>query len=131
MKASSIYRSNFHTAADLDGNEVEATVDKVVMEEFTNDGEKVRKPVIHWRDSELRPWVVNKSNWKLLATALGNETDDWAGATVLLEPTLVQFKGKVTESTGVKRATPAPKAATKAKRKAKPLSDEMGDEVGF
>ena len=72
---SELYPSKYLTASDLKGKRVVATVAKVTIEEFTNDGEKQNKPVVHFKEA-LKPFVANKTNVNILAKLCGDDTDD-------------------------------------------------------
>jgi hypothetical protein len=102
------YPSKFLRASDLKGKEVTVTIDRVEPEEFEQDGVKRPKPVVHFRNSGIKPLVCNKTNSSRLATALGDkDTDAWAGKQVRLYPDMEDFRGKVHEVVRVRQA-PAP-----------------------
>jgi hypothetical protein len=102
------YPSKFLRASDLEGKEVDATIDRVEAEQFEQDGVKRAKPVVHFRNKGLKPLVLNKTNSTRIATALGNkDTDAWVGKPVRLYPDMEEFKGQVHEVVRVRRA-PAP-----------------------
>jgi hypothetical protein len=82
---------------------VTATVDRVTVEEFENDGRKQAKPVVHFKDSGLKPAVFNRTNFALAAKLCGDDTDTWSGKKIGLRMELVSFKGAVTESIRVKQ----------------------------
>lgn len=93
------YPSNYLRAADLRGKEVDVTIDRVTAEEFEDEGQKRKKPVVHFRNNGIKPLVTNKTNALLLATACGSEDcDTWSGKQVRLYAELVSFKGKVSEA---------------------------------
>ena len=111
------YPSNYLRAADLGGKEVDVTIDRVTSEEFEQDGKKRMKPVVHFRNTGIKPLVTNKTNAMLIATACGSEDySTWTGKQVRLYADLVNFRGKVSEAIRVKR-TPAP------------LVEELNDEI--
>jgi hypothetical protein len=111
------YPSKFVRASDLKGKEITVTIDRVEAEEFEQDGVKRRKPVVHFRNSGIKPLVCNKTNSSRLATALGDkDTDAWAGKQVRLYPDMEEFRGQVHEVVRVRRAPP-------------PIGEELNDEV--
>jgi hypothetical protein len=68
------------------------------VETFENDGKKQQKPIIHFRETNLKPLVSNKTNFMLAVQLCGKRTEDWPGKQIVLYPTMVTFKGQVTES---------------------------------
>ncbi len=111
------YPSKFLRASDLKTKEIEVTIDRVESEEFEQDGGKRLKPVIHFRNSGIKPLVANKTNSMLIATALGSKDyDTWAGKKVRLYPDMETFRGQVHEVIRVRRALP-------------PLAEELNDEI--
>jgi hypothetical protein len=111
------YPSKFLRASDLKGKEITVTIDRVEAEEFEQDGVKRPKPVVHFRNSGIKPLVCNKTNSSRLATALGDkDTDAWAGKQVRLYPDMEEFKGQVHEVVRVRRAPP-------------PIGEDLNDEV--
>jgi hypothetical protein len=111
------YPSKFLRASDLKGKEITVTIDRVEAGEFEQDGEKRRKPVIHFRNNGLKALVLNKTNSTRIATAIGNkDTDTWAGKQVLLYPDMEEFKGQVHEVVRVRRAP-------------QPIGEDLNDEV--
>ena len=109
---SDLYPSKYLSASDLKGKRVTATVAKVTIEEFVNDGDKQNKPVVHFKEA-IKPFVANKTNVNIMAKLIGDNTDDWAGKQIGLRMELVTFKGKVTESIRVTQ------------------TDEFNDSLGF
>jgi hypothetical protein len=109
---SDFFPSKYLTAADLKGKRIVATIDKVTVEEFTNDGEKQNKPVVHFTGG-IKPLVTNKTNFTILAKLCGENSDNWAGKQIGLRTELVSFKGKVAESVRVTQP------------------DEFQDSIGF
>jgi hypothetical protein len=111
------YPSKFLRASDLKGKEITVTIDRVQAEEFEQDGVKRPKPVVHFRNSGIKPLVCNKTNSSRLATALGDkDTDAWAGKQVRLYPDMEEFRGQVHEVVRVRRAPP-------------PIGEDLNDEV--
>ena len=96
-KAADLYPSKYLSAADLKGKRVSATIAKVEIEEFLNDGLKQNKPVVHFKEA-IKPFVANKTNVGILAKLLDEDTDNWVNKQIGLRMELVSFRGKVTES---------------------------------
>lgn len=113
------YPSKFLRASDLKGKEVDATIDRVASEEFEQDGGKRTKPVVHFRNSGLKPLVCNKTNATRIATALGDKDyNAWAGKQIRLYPDMEEFKGQVHEVVRIRRAPG-------------PIAEDLNDKVAF
>ena len=90
MKISNAFPSNYLKAADLNGKAVRVTIDSVTMEKLGDD----QKAILHFvgKDKSL---VLNKTNVNRIIEATGtDETDDWAGWSVVLYACKVDFQGK-------------------------------------
>jgi hypothetical protein len=95
---SDLYSSNRLKCADLGGKPVTVTTKDVTIEPFQNDGENVRKAVLHFHGNVIKPLVVNKTNYVILAHAFGPNTDAWVGKQIVLSPSMTPFKGKMVET---------------------------------
>jgi hypothetical protein len=103
MKTHDFFPSQYLRAADLAGKERAVTIDRVEAVLFENDGRKQKKPVIHFKDSGVKPLVTNKTNFTMIAAAHGDDSDTWAGKRIVVYPDMVAFKGQVQEAVRVKR----------------------------
>lgn len=113
------FPSKYLSAADLKGKDVVVTIDRVESAEFEDNGVKVKKPVIHFRNPGIKPMVSNKTNGKLLSIACGSpDYTTWGGKQAVLYPHLVEFKGNVSEAIRVKRVPP-------------PIEAELSDKIPF
>jgi hypothetical protein len=96
---SDFYPSNYLRAADLGGKEVDVIIDRVTSDEFEQDGKKRTKPVVHFRNTGIKPLVTNKTNALLIAAACSSDDyNTWPGKQVRLYADLVNFRGKVSEA---------------------------------
>jgi len=116
MNINAAFPSQYLKAADLDGQPQDVTITKVEMEPVGR--EKQMKAVVYFEGWD-KGVVLNKTN----ATAISKiastwETDEWAGVTVTLFPTFVEFGGEQTEAIRIR----APKKGKVAA--AKVVSDE-------
>jgi hypothetical protein len=109
-KVADFYPSQYLRCADLAGKDRTLTIDRVDTALFENDGRKQKKPVVHFREPNVKPFVANKTNFLLIAGGCGDDTDQWPGKQIVLYPDMVPFKGSVTEAIRVRRvwAPPAP-----------------------
>jgi hypothetical protein len=119
--ANDFFPSNYLRASDLAGQERIVTIDCVKSDVFENDGKKQTKPIIYFRDAGVKPLVLNKTNFLLIAAACGENTDAWPGKRIVLYPDMVSFKGQVQEAIRVRRyVQPAVSA---------PASHELSDSI--
>jgi len=95
---SDLYSSKHLKPTDLGGKPVTATIKDVTVESFQNDGDNVRKAVLHFDGNAIKPMVVNKTNFVVLAHAFGPNTDAWIGRQIVVTPTMTPFKGKMVET---------------------------------
>ena len=102
--AEDFFSSNYLKATDLGGKEITVTIDRVESDTFENDGRRQVKPVIHFRESGIKPLVSNETNFLMVAAACGKDTNTWPGKQVTLYADLVPFKGSVTEAVRIRRA---------------------------
>jgi hypothetical protein len=108
---SDLYSSKHLKPADLGGRPATVTIKEVTVEAFQNDGDNVRKAVLLFDPNIIKPLVVNKTNYLILAHAYGANTDAWIGRQIVLSPSMTPFKGKMVETIRVEplltRAVPA------------------------
>ena len=108
---SELYSSKHLKPADLGGKLVTAAIQDVSVEAFPNDGENVRKAVLHFHGNVSKPLVVNKTNYLILAQTFGPNTDTWIGKQIVVSPSMTPFKGKMVETIRIEplltRAVPA------------------------
>lgn len=78
--------------ADEDTQTAIVTIDRVEMAEVGQGAESQEKPVMYFKGIEPG-MVLNKTNAGTLGKLLGNDTDDWAGKSIGLFTTEVDFAG--------------------------------------
>jgi hypothetical protein len=109
MKMSEMFPSKYLKASDLKSGDLIVTIDRVDAETFENDGRKQIKPVIHFKENGVKPFVCNKTNATVIERISGSDdTDKWIGKKVALFPDFVAFKGAAQEAIRVKRAPDVP-----------------------
>jgi hypothetical protein len=101
MNVNEIFPSNYLKAADLKGAQPRVTIATVVMETLGQGADAQQRPVIYFEGQE-KGLVANKTNMNAIATVFGDETDDWAGAEIVLYETMVDYQGKTTPAIRVK-----------------------------
>jgi hypothetical protein len=84
MKQDDVFPSKYLKAEDLD-DEITLTISKIEMAEFEdNKGIKAEKPVAYFREVQ-KGLIINKTNWKSIAEATGEEdSDNWIGKQITL-----------------------------------------------
>jgi rubredoxin len=124
--------SNSLKAADLEGQEWDLTIESYIVREFdqedqkTGEQYKAKKPIFSFHEID-KTWVCPKTCRDELASAYGDEMDDWIGKKITLYPTKVPFGNKSVDAIRV-RAERQKAALTK---KPKPRSDDLDDEIPF
>jgi hypothetical protein len=101
-----LYQSKYLKAADLAGMPKQVVIANATLETFQNEGESVRKVVLHF--AGMKPMVINKTNWQILEGAWSNNTDNWLGKQIMLVPSSVSVKGQLHKTI---RIEPLPAAA--------------------
>jgi len=120
-----LFPSRFLKAEDLAGEDVSYTIQGLEMEEVGSDQEE--KPVLYFKEID-KGLILNKTNFKTIASVHGPDSDDWAGKKVTLYPTEVEFSGKTT--LGIRVRLIALKPTAKAiQRPPIALVPEYGDNI--
>ncbi len=88
MKASMFYPSRWLKSEDLRGVQPVVVIDHIETGEFGGEN----KPVVFFRGKE-KGLVCNRTNWRMLASLFGEETDGWRGKDVRLTAMLVTVQG--------------------------------------
>ena len=97
VKVSDVYGGNYVTAAELPtARHVLAEIAAAIAETVGRD--QTVKLVLDLRSRDGRPWprrlVLNKGNGLILASAYGDDTNDWIGKAIELWSEPTQFQGK-------------------------------------
>ena len=72
------------------GRERRATIDYVESEEV---GES-KKLVAYFQEPGLKKMTLNKTNWRAIAAAHGEDDDDWCGKTIMIRQDVCQYKSQ-------------------------------------
>jgi hypothetical protein len=116
LLASNYDQSRFLKAADLK-HEKKFRIESVTEEEV---GEKKEQKLVVWFTNDKRGLVLNKTNNRAIRGAFGDAVDGWKGKIIIIFPTNVDVRGKLTPALRVRipppkqtaAAAPAPKPAT-------------------
>lgn len=111
MRATDVFESKYLKADDLQGKSaVRVTIAGVEMREIDGDKGKERRAVVTFTNAK-KAFILNKTNWNILEEVCGSmDSDDWAGWTVTLYVTKVDYQGKRVPAI---RISDQPGAATK------------------
>jgi hypothetical protein len=109
LLASSYDQSRFLKAADL-AREKKFRIKSATEEEV---GEKKERKLVVWFTNDERGLVLNKTNNRTIRGAFGDPIDGWIGKIIIVFPTMVDMRGKLTPALRV-RIPPPKQAATTA-----------------
>ena len=90
-KVSEAFPGKYLKAADLNNRTVKATILKIAFEEIGQNND--RKPVVYFDGAE-KGLVLNKTNATEIATAHGDEMDEWVGKEIELFSQMVPYQGQ-------------------------------------
>lgn len=123
MRLNDMFPSPYLKSADFEEEEVKVvTIKDVSLEELTSkEGEKQTKPVLAFREKEVKPLVCNITNAKIIAGLYGEDSDEWIGKRVSLFVTQVDSFGKQVDAIRVRAKVPA--AAKPAPKPAQPVGE--------
>ena len=119
MNINQIYSGgDYLRAEDLKGRDVTVTINGYQVQEFENDGKRDKKVVLQFAGTD-RALVCNKTNAANLASAYGEEVDNWVGQKILMRAERVMYAGRLVDGL---RAYPVGQApATHGQAPADPL----------
>lgn len=100
MKISETFPSKYLSAADLQGREPKVIMANVEMEKLGND----MKPVLYFKGKE-KGLCLNKTNGNTIASAYGDDTEDWFGREIVLFQVITDYQGKTTPAIRVRIPT--------------------------
>lgn len=135
-----VFPSKYLKASDLKGREVTVAMRELVMEKIGDD----TKPILYFMNKE-KGMVLNKTNSMNIAIAYGPETEAWAGHSITLFASWVDYQGKQVQGLRVRAVQsqqPAPAQSYQAppNYQAPPVvqhpnapgaSDPFDDEIPF
>ena len=122
LLASSYDQSRFLKAADLKG-EKKFRIKNVTEELVGTEAQKEKKLVV-WFTNDERGLVLNKTNNRAIRSAYGDDTAGWVGKIIVVFPTMVDMRGKMTPALRVR--IPPPKQAAAAAAAPEPVQSGNG-----
>jgi hypothetical protein len=117
-----LYPSRFLRAADLDGKPLRVTIASLKRDDVGGE----QKVVLSFTDGS-KDLILNKTNARAIAKALGDETGAWAGKAIVLVPTQVDFRGDMVDANRVRAAVRPSKPAAAAEAADPPFDDDIGE----
>lgn len=84
MRRNQAYPSMYFSQEDVRTAPVRATIEDVRIETLGRSDDADEKPVIHFREKNLKNFPLNLTNWQTIEAAYGPESDEWRGKTIEL-----------------------------------------------
>ena len=101
MHIDSLYPSRFLRCADLNGRPMRVVIDGLKREDIGGEP-KVGLSFTNGTKS----LILNKTNGKAIAKAIGPETGTWRGKAITLVPAQVDFRGDIVDAIRIRAASP-------------------------
>src|SRR6516225_4070672 len=120
LLASDFDKSKYLKAEDLKA-EKKFRIKEVTVEVV---GETKEKKLVVWFTNDERGLVLNKTNNRTIRGAFGDDTKAWEKMIIVIFPTMVDMRGKLTP--GLRVRIPPPKAAATAAIAPKPAPSGNG-----
>jgi hypothetical protein len=97
MHISLMFPSEYLCAADLQGKDYTLEIAALEQKDLRmDDGSMEPKWILSFKGAEKK-MVLNKTNTKLAASILGNETDEWINQSITVFPTTCSAFGETVE----------------------------------
>lgn len=120
---------DFLYAFDLQGRDVNVTIEKVTGGKVGHGKKSSRKPLMYFRGSkDNRPLALNATNCKTIAQLYGNDTAEWTGKRITLYPGTTQFAGEEVECIRVRPRVPGQSATDGQLATLAPIEPTPADE---
>jgi hypothetical protein len=121
MHVDQLYPSRFLRCSDLNGKPFRVTIAELKRVDVGGE----QKVVVSFTGG-TKQLILNKTNARAIAKALGDETRAWIGKDIILVPTQVDFRGDLVDAIRVRAAEPRPSqpAAADAHADEPPLHDD-------
>jgi hypothetical protein len=84
MKRSQAYPSQYLSQEDVRAAPIRATIEDVRIETIGRSDDADEKPVVHFREKNLKNFALNLTNWTTIEAAYGPESDAWKGRVIEL-----------------------------------------------
>ena len=129
MKISQEYPSKYLRAEDLQGREVRVKISHVDREKMSQNADDF-KPVVYFQNA-TKGVALNKTNSYVIASAYGDDTEDWRGQEIILFSIMTEFGGS--PKLGIRVRIPTARDNKPAVKKPDPISSGPmpSDEIPF
>lgn len=77
MNRNDAFPSKYLKKEDLTSGPIIATIARVEMGDVGTEDNKDTKPIMFFREEDIKPMVVNSGNWDTCAELFGDESDNW------------------------------------------------------
>lgn len=101
MRISEAFPTKYVSAPDLQGKDINLTINHVAMESVGSPSENL--PVIYFMGTQ-KGLVLNKTNGQTIAEQHGDESDQWQGKKITLYPTSTDYAGRTVPCIRVRTA---------------------------
>lgn len=106
MNANDVFPSRFLKADDVDG-ELTVTILGIELETLKNrDRKDEQKAVCKFAEAGVKPLILNKTNWGIIAGLYGKDSDDWERQRITLYTTDVEAFGEKVRAVRVRDRKP-------------------------
>ncbi len=130
MKVGQLFPNKYMSKEDVP-DPVTLVIADCLMESIEFDGTRDVKPMIQWTDEQTKPMILNRANAAVIASAYGDDTEQWAGkpVTVYVDGS-VMYMGRMVGGLRVRvpQAMPAGKKSNGGKGK---IKDAPADDAPF
>jgi len=120
MRKGDVFPSTYYNAKDaLSSGPMLLTIDYAAMEPVGEGANKQQKLVLHFKEPNAKLLVVTSTKYDAISLiAQSDDTDEWPGVKIVLEPGKASFQGKLVDSINIRaprrqapRQVPAPAVA--------------------
>jgi hypothetical protein len=101
MHIDQLYPSRFLRCSDLNGRPMRVTIEGLKREDIGGEP----KVILTFTNS-TKALILNKTNGKAIAKAIGPETGTWRGKSIILVPSQVDFRGDIVDAIRIRAASP-------------------------
>jgi hypothetical protein len=101
MHIDQMFPSKFMRYADLNGRPMRVTIQSLKREDVGGE----QKIIMTFANGDAKQLILNKTNARAIAKALGDETKAWLGKDIVLVPAQVDFRGDIVDAIRVKAAS--------------------------
>jgi hypothetical protein len=139
MRKGDAFPTTYYNAKDvLSSGPILLTIDHAAMELVGEGANKKEKLVVHFKEPIAKHLVVTSTKYDAISLiAQSDDTEDWPGVKIVLEPGKASFQGKLVDSINIRaprkpthqKVEVAPKAPAPAAAVAEADFDDEFDEL--